>query len=106
MTASLLGFVLIQIMLKRVTAELDVNEEQSANTMTFEEREAKCNSGKRYESEVRREAGPEYASAVMWCLESFVNIDSLDDEKFCQKFCQKFCDNVISKLQEALDKSK
>lgn len=98
MTTSMLGFVLIQIMLKKVIVELDINEDQRANTMTFEECERMCNLGKRYESEVRGAAGPEYASAVMWCLESLVNINGLDNDNFCHEFCDK----VISRLQDAL----
>lgn len=102
MTASSFGLILIQIMLGRVIDELGVNAEQNASMMTFQECEAKCSTGRRYEGEVLQEAGPECASAVMWCLRSFVNIGGLHNEKFCQEFC----DEVIFKLQEALDQSK
>ena len=56
---------------------------------------------KEFEGVVLAEAGPEYTSAVTRCLDSFINIEGLQSEKFCQEFYV----DVISMLQEALDKS-
>ncbi|KAK3495687.1 hypothetical protein B0T13DRAFT_489347 [Neurospora crassa] len=69
--------------------------------MTLNDYMEKHKLGKEFEGAVLAEAGPEYTSAVTRCLESFINIEGLQSEKFCQEFYVE----VISMLQEALDKS-
>nr|CAD11798.1 conserved hypothetical protein [Neurospora crassa] len=115
------GLILIQIILGRVINELDMkspSDEQGAATpeagqstsdtvnnniaaMSLNDYMEKHKLGKEFEGAVLAEAGPEYTSAVTRCLESFINIEGLQSEKFCQEFYVE----VISMLQEALDKS-
>ncbi|KAL0475489.1 hypothetical protein QR685DRAFT_594054 [Neurospora intermedia] len=115
------GLILIQIMLGRVINELDMkspSDEQGAATpeagqstsdtvnnnvaaMSLNDYMEKHKLGKEFEGAVLAEAGPEYTSAVTRCLESFINIEGLQSEKFCQEFYVE----VIAMLQEALDKS-
>ncbi|EGZ76437.1 hypothetical protein NEUTE2DRAFT_123082 [Neurospora tetrasperma FGSC 2509] len=114
------GLILIQIMLGRVINELDMkstSDEQggttpgagqpasdtannNVETMNLNDYLEKYKLGKEFEDAVLTEAGPEYTSAVMRCLESFINIEGLQSDKFCQEFYVE----VVSMLQEALDK--
>lgn len=111
------GLLLIQIMLGRVINELDLkltSNGQSATTsaagqsinntvvaMTVDDYMGKRELGKGFEGAVLTEAGPEFVSAVTRCLDSFVNIEGLQSEKFCQEFYVE----VISMLQDALEKA-
>lgn len=115
------GLILIQIMLGRVIDELDMRPASSgqdpaghgaqqsasnttgnhATTMRMDDYMEKYKLAKGYGGEVLTEAGPQYTSAVTRCLESFINIEGLQSEKFCQEYCV----DVISMLQVAFEKS-
>lgn len=91
-----LGFLLIQVILGSTVDDLEITSEVDLECLLDKQAKASELSKGRH---VLTNGGPNYAAAAQWCLNSFLNGASLDDEAFCQEFHGEVIDRLETDLK-------
>jgi hypothetical protein len=91
LTVLSLGVLLIQLIIGRVVDELDISGSADMDSI-LEKHEA----GSRLSGEVTTSGGLNFATAVRWCLDTVLEVATLENDGFCQSFYGA----VVAKLRD------
>ena len=91
LTVISLGVLLIQLIIGRVVEELDISRSTDMESI-LEKHEA----ASRLSGEVTTSGGLNFATAVRWCLDTVLEVATLENDGFCQNFYGA----VVAKLQD------
>jgi hypothetical protein len=91
LTVLSLGMLLIQLIISRVVDELDISGSTDMESIL-----AKHEAGSRLSGEVTTSGGLNFATAVRWCLDTVLEVATLENDAFCQSFYGA----VVAKLQD------
>jgi hypothetical protein len=91
LTVLSLGMLLIQLIIGRVVDELDISGSTDMESIL-----AKHEAGSRLSGEVTTSGGLNFATAVRWCLDTVLEVATLENDAFCQSFYGA----VVAKLQD------
>jgi hypothetical protein len=92
LTVLSLGVLLIQLIIGRVVEELDISGSMPDMESILEKHEA----GSRLGGEVTTSGGLNFATAVRWCLDTVLEVATLENDGFCQSFYGA----VVAKLRD------